>query len=452
MSSIDCTWDKKGISIFGTNLNRSMVWKFREIFRTVSTKTTARTPSRQGAKMTKDVNRMNSSWSLLRWALRLRRCSMTAAVLLAAALNFCQAQVRSFEVRVIAPSSTPDGSVLFIAGSTIDLGNWDPGSVRMKKVNDSVWTFVGRAKDEEVIEFKVTRGSWATEALYVDGSIPPNTVIKVVSDTTVTLRPVTWNDVSPARLRIASTSGVTGHVEYHRGLEAEGLKYARDVVVWLPPSYETAREKRYPVLYMHDGQNVFDPKTSFLGYDWRADEVADSLIKAKAMEEIIIVGVNNSPDRIAEYSDTPLGRAYAGFVVNRLRPMIDSLYRTKPSAEHTAVMGSSMGGLISLYFLAWHPDVFSKAGCLSTAIGRARDDEFRKFMTTSTHQKPRIYLDVGELEPSLVPGNRALASFLEKEGFALGKNLEFFYAVGAQHNEPAWAARLWRPLVFLFGL
>lgn len=402
--------------------------------------------------MSRDETNVNSSWSPLRWALRLRRCTMTAAMLFAAALTSCHGQVRSFEIRVIAPPSTPDGSVLFVVGSTLDLGNWDPGSVRMKKVNDSVWTFVGRAPTGDVIEFKVTRGSWANEALYVDGSIPQNSVIKVVSDTIVTLRPVTWNDVSPARLKIMAASGITGHVEYHRQLAGEGLKFARDVIVWLPPSYETELEKRYPVLYMHDGQNVFDPKTSFLGYDWRADEVADSLIKAKAMEEIIIVGVNNSPDRIAEYSDTPLGRAYARFIVKELKPLIDSLYRTKPSAEHTAVMGSSMGGLISLYFLAWYPDVFSKAGCLSTAIGRAREDEFGQFVTASTTRKPRIYLDVGELEPSLVPGNRALASFLEKEGFVPGSDLEFFFAVGAQHNELAWASRLWRPLVFLFGL
>jgi predicted alpha/beta superfamily hydrolase len=140
-------------------------------------------------------------------------------------------------------------------------------------------------------------------------------------------------------------------------------------------------------------------------------------------------------------------------VVEKLKPLIDSVYLTRRSRENTAVMGSSMGGLISLYFLVWYPDVFSKAGCLSTAIGAtAGEKEFAELVIPSLRTKPRIYLDVGELEPSLVPGNRALVSYLQKNGFAEGRDLEFYFAKGALHNEQAWAARLWRPLLFLFGL
>jgi predicted alpha/beta superfamily hydrolase len=204
---------------------------------------------------------------------------------------------------------------------------------------------------------------------------------------------------------------------------------------------------------MHDGQNVFNPATSFIGFDWRADEVADSLIRAQAIEEIIIVGINNTPDRMTEYSDTPLGRNYARFVVERVKPFIDSRYRTKPSRENTAVMGSSMGGLISMMIVLWYPAYFSEAACLSTSVGfgLSKKELEDRFSENNLSKNLRLYMDVGELERPLVPGNEALAAFLQKNGFESGKNFEFFIAQGALHNEQAWAHRLWRPMKFLFG-
>ncbi|MCX6142190.1 MAG: alpha/beta hydrolase-fold protein, partial [Ignavibacteriales bacterium] len=267
------------------------------------------------------------------------------------------------------------------------------------------------------------------------------------------MKPVTWSDLSAARKKLTSAGGITGTVKYHRGLSGEGLKYVRDVIVWLPPSYEKETQKRYPVLYMHDGQNVFDPSTSFLGSDWRADEVADSLIRAGAIEELVIVGINNSPDRMSEYSDTPAGRSYAKFVVERLKPFIDSIYRTKPSRETTAVMGSSLGGLISLYFAWWYPEVFSKAGCLSTTVIPGNRDEVLKEIRA--YQGPRknlrLYFDVGGKEYGLLRGFSALASTLKERGYEEGKDLEFFLDEGATHNEMAWSQRLWRPMEFMFG-
>jgi len=236
-------------------------------------------------------------------------------------------------------------------------------------------------------------------------------------------------------------------------MKGEGLKFLRDIVVWLPPSYTKDLSRRYPVLYMHDGQNVFNPATSFAGYDWRADEVADSLIRAQAIEEIIIVGIYNTPDRMKEYSDSPLGRSYAKFVVEHVKPLIDSRYRTKPSRENTAVMGSSMGGLISMLFVLWYPSVFSQAACLSSSVGSGmgEKDLEQQFSDVPLAQSLRIYMDVGELEPSLIPGNEALADFLQRNGYVSGKNFEFFFANGALHNEQAWAHRLWRPMTFLFS-
>jgi predicted alpha/beta superfamily hydrolase len=249
-------------------------------------------------------------------------------------------------------------------------------------------------------------------------------------------------------------AGITGTVRYHRGLTGKNLNYARDLIVWLPPSYAAETQKRYPVLYMHDGQNIIDPATSFIGADWRADEVADSLIRAGAMEEIIIVGVYNTRDRVAEYSDTQLGRAYADFVIHTVKPMIDSVYRTKPDRENTATIGSSMGGLISFLF-AWHSsEVFSKAGCISSAFlvdSNKVLNEVRSF--TGEKKQIRVYLDDGGvgLDMRLKPGYDEMIQLLTAKGYERGRDLEFFYDAPAEHNERAWAHRLWRPLLFLFG-
>jgi predicted alpha/beta superfamily hydrolase len=375
------------------------------------------------------------------------------AIFLAAPLNRVLGQDKKITVRVVPPASTPGDAALFIAGNSPALGNWDPGKVPLTRENDRSWVFFSDAPAGSVLEFKITRGSWSTEALFVDSVVPQNTVVVVKSDTVITLAPVTWSDLSQTRLKRLRTGGITGTVRYIRRLGGEGLKYARDIVVWLPPSYAKSPTKRYPVLYMHDGQNVFNPATSFIGFDWRADEVADSLIRAQAIEEIIIVGINNTPDRMSEYSDTPLGRSYARFVVKRVKPLIDARYRTKPSRENTAVMGSSMGGLISMMFVLWYPAVFSKAACLSSSVGAGigEKDLEERFGEVSLNKNLRIYMDVGELERSLVPGNEVLAAFLQKHGFEPGKNFEFFLAKGALHNEPAWAHRLWSPMTFLFG-
>ena len=140
----------------------------------------------------------------------------------------------------------------------------------------------------------------------------------------------------------------------------------RNVIIWLPPGYNKLRnvQKKYPVLYMHDGQNLIDPKTSFAGKDWRVDETAVKLSKAKRMSEIIVVGIYNTSDRLAEYSDSEKGDRYLNFIIDELKPFIDNNYRTIPQREHTAIMGSSMGGLIS-FIAGWkYYDVFSMAGCM----------------------------------------------------------------------------------------
>lgn len=351
------------------------------------------------------------------------------------------------KVRVVVPKDTPDTARVFLAGNLPVLGTWRPDGMALARQSDGSWTGEFSVKAGERVEFKVTLGSWDSEAIYEASKVPGNTVLEVSSDTTVVMKPITW------RFR-GLEGGITGSVRYHRQLTGDGLRYPKDVIVWLPPSYEREPEKRYGVLYMHDGQNIIDPRTSYLGYDWRIDEVADSLIRAGSIEELIIVGMSNSPDRREEYSTTDLGRAYVRFVVTKLKPMIDSTYRTLPGREHTAVMGSSMGGLISFLFVWWHPEVFSMAGCLSSAF--AYDEGLILDAVDSSKALPpgiKIYMDCGtlELEARLLPGMERMKELLVARGMKEGSDLLVVVDQGAAHNEPAWANRLWKPLTFLYG-
>ncbi len=351
-------------------------------------------------------------------------------------------------VRIEVPGDTPDSARVYLAGSLPVLGSWQPDGFPLEPLGEGLWQGTFPCRSGERVEFKVTLGSWATEAIYVQSVVPQNTTLEVLRDTTVRLQPITWH-----HLAFASVGGVSGTVHYYRDLGGEGLRYPHDVMVWLPPSYASAAEKRYPVLYMHDAQNIMDPGTSFLGIDWRVDEVADSLIKLGRIDEIIVVGCTNSPDRAAEYSDTKLGRAYARFMVERVKPMIDSLYRTLPDRAHTAVMGSSMGGLISFLFVWWYPEVYSMAGCLSSAFAYAGDELFDEVTSTQLPQGIRLYLDCGteDLDARLLEGSERMVELLRAKGMVEGSEVLWFVDHGATHNEGAWAERIWRPLEFFFG-
>lgn len=241
---------------------------------------------------------------------------------------------------------------------------------------------------------------------------------------------------------------IIGNVRYHRQFYSSFLDNERDIIVWLPPGYQFDQTKRYPVLYMHDGQNIMDPKTSFAGMDWRVDETLTKLIKKNLIREIIVVGIYNTKDRLEEYSASPKGDKYIKFLIDELKSYIDKNYRTLKDSENTAVMGSSMGGLIS-FLIAWnHPDVFSKAACLSSSF-YYQDDKAIEMVKkyNGPKKKIKIYIDHGE--DGLVRGQKMFCTLTSK-GYLIGSDIDYFYATGAEHNEKAWADRLERPLLFFF--
>ena len=345
---------------------------------------------------------------------------------------------------VVTAPEVSSGDTLFVALNQLD---WQTDAAPMERRADGRWTRTFRFQDRSFLEYKITRGSWQTQAVAADGAIPPKGTCTVVRDTTIVMHVAAWDD------QVRGKEGrYTGRIEHHPAIVGEGL-LPRDVFVWLPPSYEDQPTRRYPVLYMHDGQNVFSPYHTLVGEEWAADEIAAQLIEENRIEETIIVGISSTEQRWTEYMDGSMGRAYMALVVNTIKPLIDRTYRTLSLPEHTATMGASMGGLIA-YLLVWHyPDVFSQAGCLSPSFGdlnlKHMDRIYQGF-----ERRTRLYLDNGEhgLEAELQPGCDMMLDHLQKEReFVLGENLEWFFHEGAWHTERAWSERLWRPLTFMFG-
>jgi predicted alpha/beta superfamily hydrolase len=233
------------------------------------------------------------------------------------------------------------------------------------------------------------------------------------------------------------------------------LHNERQILVHLPAGY-AAGDQRYPVIYMQDGQNLFDPATSYAG-DWQAGAALDAL-EREGLAAILVGIPNMGKRRLAEYSPFRdlrygggAGDAYLDFVASTLKPLIDGDFRTLPDREHTAIAGSSMGGLISLYALFARPDVFGLAGVLSPSLWFARGAIFR-YLRRQPLVPGRLWLDAGDQEGgNTLRNTRRLRDLLTAKGYHPGVNLHYLEATGAGHNEAAWAARLPDMLRFLLA-
>ncbi|RCK79733.1 MAG: CBM2 domain fused to hydrolase of the alpha/beta superfamily [Candidatus Ozemobacter sibiricus] len=350
----------------------------------------------------------------------------------------------------LAPNVTPDDG-LFVAGNLPALGDWQPAAVALPRVGPRLFALTFAAPIGKPVEFKITRGTWKSQAIYLDpaGRFPPdNRVIVPTRDQRVEVTVIDWLD----RIALA-VDPVVGDLRRHEPMSGPGLREPRAIQVWLPPSYASRPERRYPVLYMHDGQNLFDPATSFCGQDWKVDEVATRLITEGRLRELIVVAIDNTGDRMEEYNlARPRGRAYATFLIEVVKPFIDRTYRTLPEPEQTGVMGSSMGGLIS-FQLAWtFPEIFGLAGCLSSAFYKAWAATTRLVRgNPASGRRLRLYFDAGELEPPIATCFHKMQSLLREVGLQPGREFLAHFAPGATHSERAWSDRLHLPLEFLFG-
>lgn len=250
---------------------------------------------------------------------------------------------------------------------------------------------------------------------------------------------------------------------------------ARTVQVYLPVAYAAQAGQRFPVLYMHDGQNLFDPATSFIGVDWGVHEALEKLVAERRARPAIIAGIWNTPQRRAEYLPakpvarmtsaaararvaetygTPRSDEYLQFIVSELKPFIDAHYRTLPGRTDTFIAGSSMGALISLYAVCEYPEVFGGAGCLSTHWP-AGDGMMTGYLRTALPEPGThlLYFDHGThtLDATYETFQLGVDDVLRQRGYTEGTNWITRRFPGHEHSERAWRERVHIPLAFLLG-
>ena len=259
---------------------------------------------------------------------------------------------------------------------------------------------------------------------------------------------------------------LTGNIHEFRGFKSKILGNRRDVLVYLPRGYRRFSRRRYPVLYLQDGQNVFDAATSFSHVEWGVDETAQTLIRKNLIEPLIVVAIANvGEDRIHEYAPSRgvfdssakrkkrskgMARKYGEFLITELKPYIDRKFRTQREAESTGLGGSSLGGLLTLSLGLWYPQVFSRLMVMSPSVWW--DDQVIVSMVEELDRKLplKIWLDTGTNEPGW-ENARVLCEALVEKGGKLFDDLQYHEIEGADHSEGAWAGRVDPALRFLFS-
>jgi predicted alpha/beta superfamily hydrolase len=261
----------------------------------------------------------------------------------------------------------------------------------------------------------------------------------------------------PSRSHVEHT--LTGDIRTHEGFHSQYLEQDRTIIVYLPPGYDAESAVRYPTLYLHDGQNVFDRATAF-GEEWRVDETAQALIESGRMEPAIIIGIYNTGEhRVDEYTPTLVEEkggggkadAYGKMLVEELKPFIDATYSTLPGAASTAIGGSSLGGLLTMHLGIKYPSAFGKLAVLSPSVWWD-DRVILKEVEALPGKLPfKIWLDAGTAEgPEVIADSRALRDALVSKGWTAGDDLAYVEAEGGRHDESSWGARVGAVLTFLF--
>jgi predicted alpha/beta superfamily hydrolase len=255
-------------------------------------------------------------------------------------------------------------------------------------------------------------------------------------------------------------SSLQSRLHKHQKFASRLVDEKHDFIVYVPRAFNDDPNRFFPVLYLHDGQNLFDPETSFIkGNYWRAGETADALIESGEVEPLVIVGIyNTGVKRIDEYTpveDKRLGGgradAYGQMLVEELKPFVAHQYRTLVGPENCGMGGSSLGGLVSLYLGLRYPHIFGKLAILSPSVWWHNRAILRTVEQLRQDTGQRVWLDIGTKEGRrALPDTRALKRLLINKGWRLGKDLAYREVEGGKHTESAWAERVGPMLKFLF--
>ena len=363
--------------------------------------------------------------------------------LLLALLNFAAHAQVTFRLTAV-PANTPANAIIYMAGS---FNNWNPGSpahALAYNAADGSYQLTLPA-GTGVLEYKFTRGSWATvETSATNGAVPNRRYAFDGGSTPVLGQVLNWEDVAGGTPGGGQSTAAANVSVISTAFAMPQLGRTRRVWLYLPPGYASSG-RRYPVLYMQDGQNVFDRLTAFAG-EWGVDETLNQLAASgQDPTGCIVVAIDNGPNRLDEYSpwNNPAygggqGDLYVDFLVHTLKPYIDATYRTLSGRENTGVAGSSMGALIATYAALREPAVFGKVGVFSPAYWFARPPLFAYVQQHPAHPNTRFYFVSGTTESStMVPQMAALRDSLLRGGVPAA-NLSFNTRADGQHAEWFW--------------
>ncbi len=381
-------------------------------------------------------------------------CALALLALAAPTPLRAQATLRLTRV----PAATPAGATIYVAGT---FNGWDPGAAawRLAPQPGGAYAITLPGDVRGPIEFKFTLGSWETGETDSAGRDAPNRPLTVPATGAVTWEGSVagWRSGGPRAAARHTASASVAVLDSAFAMPQLGR--TRRVWIYLPPGYRGS-QRRYPVLYMHDGQNLFDAATSYAG-EWGVDETLDAL-RARGDGGTIVVGVDNggtrrfdeySPWRNARFGGGE-GDAYTDFLVHTLKPYVDAHYRTIPDRLHTGVAGSSMGALISLYAGLEYPEVFGRIGVFSPAFWVAPE-----LYAFARHSAPlpgtRIYMVTGGREGTtpqqVVRDHQAMADTLAAAGFAPGRDLVAVVRPDGTHSEGFWRREFPAAYRWLFG-
>ena len=338
---------------------------------------------------------------------------------------------------------------IYISG---DFEGWSGGKDQFKLKKNKTNYFITVHRFNESIKFKFTLGSWDAVECDVKGNSIDNRVYNYSKlPDSVNIQITNWLDSKSIVKKSTSTNNV--HVFSER-FKMPQLNRERKIWIYLPPNYENSR-KKFPVLYLQDGQNMFDDTTSFAG-EWQVDETLNKLSKTKGLNLIVVAIENGGDKRLSEYSPwenkkygIAEGEAYLEFIVHTLKPAIDKAYRTKTAANHTAIMGSSMGGLISHYAGLKYPKIFAKVGVFSPSFWYA--DEIFNFTKTHAHLKHlEMYYVVGAQEgEDMVQNTESMMEIMKTNGFS-EHNLFLKVVPNGTHSESLWRTEFEEAISWLF--
>jgi predicted alpha/beta superfamily hydrolase len=341
----------------------------------------------------------------------------------------------SIHIKLSPLSGKTAAEEVYVAGS---FNGWNPKdeTFRLRKDEKGNFSLLLRNIPAGNYEYKFTRGGWETAETDANGQAIGNRVLRLTSDTTLQVNIAGWaSGTNPVKRQTASQNVHIIDTTFY----IPQLNRSRRIWLYLPHGYASGT-KKYPVIYMHDGQNLFNEATAYAG-EWGVDEMLDS-----AKKQSIIVGIDNGGlKRMNEYNPynnerfgKGEGKLYVDFIAKTLKPYIDKRYRTLRDPQNTTIAGSSMGGLISMYAIMIYPKVFGAAGVFSPSfwIAPKMKDEINKYVKPGTHRQSRIYFYAGEQESKEMV--RDALNIFEAMRMKAGCQMEMRINAEGQHNEATW--------------